>query len=66
MTETRAHRYLSESTPHELSNEYQHDRIDLDDFQKSLCPCDLDKSIISFGMVKEIQLHSTILALRFP
>ena len=27
MTETLAHGYLSESTPRELSNEYQHDRV---------------------------------------
>ena len=27
MTETLAHGYSSESTQHELSNEYQHDRV---------------------------------------
>ena len=27
MTETLANGYLSESTPRELSNEYQHDRV---------------------------------------
>ena len=27
MTETLANRYSSESTPRELSNEYQHDRV---------------------------------------
>ena len=27
MTETQSHRYSSESTQRELSNEYQHDRV---------------------------------------
>ena len=32
MTETLAHGYSSESTQQELSNEYQHDRVNLDVF----------------------------------
>ena len=35
MTETLAHRYSSESTQRELSNEYQHDRVYM--FLKDLC-----------------------------
>ena len=50
MTETLAHGYSSESTPRELFNEYQHDRV-LDGVQKSLHPCALDVSIISIGRV---------------
>ena len=44
MTETLSHGYSSESTQQELSNV-----IGLDGFQKSLCPCVLDKS--SFSIV---------------
>ena len=35
MTETLANRYSSENTQQELSNEYQHDRVEL--FFKNLC-----------------------------
>ena len=35
MTETMAHRYSSESTRRELSNEYQYDRVQM--FFKNLC-----------------------------
>ena len=35
MIETLAHGYSSESTPRELSNEYQHDRVKM--FFKNLC-----------------------------
>ena len=35
MTETLIHGYSSESTQHELLNEYQHDRVSM--FFKNLC-----------------------------
>ena len=51
MTETLAHGYLPESTLRELSNEYQHNRVSKDGFQKSLHPCALDESSLSIGRV---------------
>ena len=47
--ETLEHRYSSESTQQELSNECQHDILGLDDFQK---PCALDESSLSIGRVR--------------
>ena len=47
MTETVAHEYSSDSTQREQSNEYQHDRVNLDGFLKSLCPCALDAISLS-------------------
>ena len=35
MTETQEHGHLSESTQHELSNEYQHDKVQM--VIKKLC-----------------------------
>ena len=51
MIETLAHGYLPESTLRELSNEYQHDKVSKDGFQKSLHPCALDESSLSIGRV---------------
>ena len=50
LTVTLVYGYLSENTQRELSNEYQHDRV-LDGFQRSLHPCPLDESSLSFGRV---------------
>ena len=52
MTENLAHRYSSESTQRELSNEYQHDRV-WGFYQKPVRPFALDKSSLSIGRVKE-------------
>ena len=46
MTKTLAHRYSSESTLRELSNEYRHVRV-RDGFQKSLHPTAVDESNLS-------------------
>ena len=43
--------HSSESTQQELSNEYQHDRVEMV-FKKSLCSCALDESSLSIGRVK--------------
>ena len=51
MTETLENGYSLDSTPRELSNEYQHIRIQMV-FQKILRPCALDKSRLSIGRVK--------------
>ena len=45
--ETLAHRYSSESTQQELSNEYQYDRV-------YLHPCYLDESSLNIGRVEKI------------
>ena len=50
MTETLAHLYSSESTPQELSNEYQHDRVKVT--FKSVRPSSLDKSSLSIERIK--------------
>ena len=39
--------WLMVSTQQELSNEYQHDRVNSDGFQRSMHPCALDKSCLS-------------------
>ena len=52
MIKTLAYGYSSESTQRVLSNEYQHDRVSKDGFQKSLRACDLDVSRLSNGRVK--------------
>ena len=70
MTETHlAHGYSSESTQHELSNEYQHDRLGA--FKKSLHPCTLDESNHSIRLVNnfagtysEISLPSVVWILK--
>ena len=51
MTETLAHGYSSESTPRELSNEYQYDRVSM--IFKNLCinPSALDESSLSIVRV---------------
>ena len=51
MTETLAYGYSSESTQQALSNEYQHDRVQMV-FKKTLHPCDSDKSRLNIGKVK--------------
>ena len=51
MIETLANGYSSESTQRELSNEYQHDSVSKDDFQKTLHLCALDESGLSIGRV---------------
>ena len=53
MTETIAHRYSSESTQQELSNEYQHDRVKM--FFKNLCI-----------IVLWTKVASALAGLRFP
>ena len=50
MAETIAYGYSSESTQLELSNEYQHERVE--DFQKSLRLYALEKNSLSTGRVK--------------
>ena len=54
IAETLAHGYSSESTQQELSNEYQQC---LDVFHKSLRPCTLDESSLSFRKVKAVILQ---------
>ena len=54
MTETLANGYSSESTRCELSNEYQDDRVRLDDFQRFLSSCASDKSSLSIERVNHI------------
>ena len=51
MTETVAYGYSSESTQRGLSNKYQHYRVYMV-IKKSLRPCALDESSLSFGRVK--------------
>ena len=48
MAETLANGYSSDSTPGELSTEYQHDRVRMV-FKKSLHSCALDESSLSIG-----------------
>ena len=45
MTETLAYGYSSESTPRELSNEYQHDRVEM--VFKNICIPVLWKKVAS-------------------
>ena len=47
ITETLAYGYSPESTQRELSDEYQHDRVNLGGYQKCLPPYALDKSSLS-------------------
>ena len=58
MTETLAHGYSSESTQQNISNEYQHDRVE--GFQKSLGPCALDESGLSIGRVNMLEHGLTL------
>ena len=46
-----AHGYSSESTQRKLSKKYQHDRVYLAGFQKSLRPLALGESSLSIGRV---------------
>ena len=50
MTETLAHRYSSKSTWRELSNEYQHGRVEMG--LKNLCA--LDESNLIIGRFKSL------------
>ena len=49
-----AHGYLSESAQRKLSNEHQHDRVQMV-FEKNLHPCSLDEKIAS---VSEVLSHN--------
>ena len=59
MTETLANGYSYDSAQRELSNEYQHDRVQID-FQKFLHSCALDESSLSIERVKAIMIISDI------
>ena len=64
MAETLAHRYSSESTQRELSNEYQHNRVKMV-FKKTLRPYALDESSLSIIRVNLYTYQKKWLILKF-
>ena len=61
MTETLAHGYSFRSAQQELSNEYQHDKVQMF-FKRSLCSCALDESSTSAleGLSHFYKYHGSI------
>ena len=57
MTEMLARMYSSKSTQRELSNGYQHDRVQI--IKESLHCCALEKSSLSIGRVKGCTNHNS-------